>query len=247
MHADGHVLRTVLDRLIDGVDVQIDQLVRVLAAPAYDTSVRGVAPHRQRYFVELDVTTPAGSEVGNLLTEDGGGVVQQLLAAGVDASRQDAIAGKEVGDRRGRQRRLDRLRRHPAGACKVLRSQRFAPPELGGYFRFLDQWRERIFGQPDRKVALDHFRTEAFDFVIEELTPSALSIFPVRDDVYSGPLLHGDRVRDAFVLDSDETLGGQRPGLMLLAGEHQSLRTRQAANVFSAERRFHGPPSLSTK
>ena len=60
--------------------------------------------------------------------------------------------------------------------------------------------------QPGPKVAIHHIGTEAFHFIVEELAPSSLSIFPVRHDIYSSTLLHRYCLRDALILDPNKIL-----------------------------------------
>jgi hypothetical protein len=76
VHHHGHVGRPILDDRCDQVSVLADELGRVLAALSDDVLVLGVAQHRQRHLVDLEVAATGGVQIGDLLTVNCGDVGQ---------------------------------------------------------------------------------------------------------------------------------------------------------------------------
>ena len=70
VHAEHHVGRRARDRVVDGLDVEIDQPVG-LSARGFDLLAdRGIAQQRDRDLVELDVAAAGLDQPGDLLAED---------------------------------------------------------------------------------------------------------------------------------------------------------------------------------
>src|SRR5205807_1513276 len=67
VNADGHVGRPVRDRLVDRLDVELDERIGIAAGSSDLFADYGIAQHRDRDLVELDVAASGGGERGDLL------------------------------------------------------------------------------------------------------------------------------------------------------------------------------------
>ena len=77
VHADSDFGWARRDGLIDAVDIEIDQCVRIAARPLDLIADRRIAQQRHRDFVELDITAASRGEFADLLPEDRGEISKE--------------------------------------------------------------------------------------------------------------------------------------------------------------------------
>ena len=232
--AHGHVLRPVLDGFVDGVDVEVDQLVRIVAALAHVLHVGGIADHRQRHLVHLQIGAAARREVGDFFAHDACDVVDIGVAVLVDAEHR--IAGEEMRDRRGRQVRLLRPLRRGLEELVIPRRKRLAARQLLRDLGLAHHPELLAVEHGDGKSALHRLGPEPVAAVVQEFAPAALAVFAVGDGADADALLHGDRFADRLVLDALEGVAPDLAGRVLVARVHQPVRTGQAADMLRAKR-----------
>src|SRR6478736_4621628 len=94
MDADGHVWRPFLYRLVDRLNIVVDQLLRILAAPPYDLAVLRIAKYRNRHFVHLQVGAAPSSEIGDLFTHDTGEIRKEHLSIRIDGAVEQPVSAQ---------------------------------------------------------------------------------------------------------------------------------------------------------
>jgi hypothetical protein len=239
---DRHLLRALPDHLVDCINVQVDQLLGIVTPLPRNLNIRGIAQHRERNFIKLDVGTTPRSQIGYFFPQNGRGIMQELFPVGIYLSREHAVARKEVRYRWRWQGGLDRLVCHFLCALEIICSQRLAAFELSGYLWFHDHGDKRTVGEPDWEIAVYRVRAKTFHFVVEKLTPPTLAIFAVRDHMDSGALLHGDCFGNALILNSSQLFPRRRPPFVFSASGHQALWAGQATDVFCTKWSVHDRP-----
>ena len=223
--------------------VAVDQTLGVLALDAQALAHVGVAQHRERHFVELEVAGAARGEVGDLLAIDGDQIGEELLGVGIGARVDPGGAAPEVHRRRRRQRDLRRAPRRAREEVELGARDRAAPRQPAGGVRR----QERLLGAG--LVAEREARGlggHAVDAIDEARPVRGAAELAVGDRFEPGLLLQRHRVADGAVLDRLELVVGETvlaPGAVRLA---QLGRAQQAADVIGAERRAgigpgHGP------
>src|SRR6516225_1900292 len=112
MDADSHIGRSIYDRVVDRIDVKVNELVRIVAARADNFHVLWVANHGQRHFVHLQIGATTRSEIGDFFPHDPGEVVHELLTIAIGSAIEHRVSREEVGHGGCGEVRLDWSSRH---------------------------------------------------------------------------------------------------------------------------------------
>ena len=77
MHADGNFGRARRNGLVDAIDIEIDQSIRIVARPRDLIANCRIAQQGHRDFVKLDITAASRGEFADLLPEDRGEISKE--------------------------------------------------------------------------------------------------------------------------------------------------------------------------
>ncbi len=235
MHADHHIVRPVLDRLVHHPRIAVDQPIGVLSFFRLGRAVLGIAEVGKENIVHLQVAAAGIVECAHGLGVGGGKVGEQgvgvLIFLRVDVRlRNPEMAAARTGDRD--------FRHHVSGASQkaVMLQHRVIVGEV-------ELSRD---GREDRTQlhAVELHALVAF-FEVQPLQPAHEIIVPERTpdlavghDWQPGVLLHAHYGVNSLVLNRLELFGADRLFLvMALSRILHGLRPKQASNMVGAERR----------
>ena len=96
--ADSHVGRSLYDRVVDRINVKINELVGIVAPRANDFHVLGVANHSQRHLVHLQIGAATRGKIRDLFAHDPREIVHELLAIAVSRAVEHRVASEKMGN-----------------------------------------------------------------------------------------------------------------------------------------------------
>jgi hypothetical protein len=120
MDADSHIGRSIYDRVVDRIDVKINELAGIVAPRSHDFHVFWIANHGQRHLVHLQIGAATRTEIGDLFAHDPGEIVHEFLAIAISPAIEHSISSEEMSHRRGGKIRLDRTACHGFKRRKVV-------------------------------------------------------------------------------------------------------------------------------
>ena len=215
-------------RQLDGV---VDQPVRVEALGGEPRLLVRVEQHAELRRVDLHVVGAEPGQLGDLVPQQPGDVLEVGLRRGVGAVGDPGRPVVGV-HRRGGHGRLHRLRGARAEVGELVGAEEPPPPDPPG-----DRDRDRaplhraVEPEPVHLVPLDRLEpVRGLDDLAGEDVPPLLA---VGEDVDPGALLERDRLVDGAVLDLPEPVVGELAACVPLAGVEQVRRAGSRLPTFS--------------
>ena len=190
---------------VDRLDIEIDELVRVLAR-GLDLGADGrIAQHGDRHLVELHVAAAGLRQIRDLLAVDLGEIGKEGARIGIDGRIGKIGAAIEMHGRGRRHGDLARHLRHLVQEFELVRRQRLGARELGGGIG-----RREVDLVAVIVAELEHRRLDGEALAAgDEPTPvGAATELAVGHDLEPGILLQLDHVSDRALLDLDERGAG---------------------------------------
>ena len=232
MNGPRHAGRARGEDVVDEADVAARERVRDLAARANPGPHRLVAVAGQRRVVELERRAAERGEILELGPVDGDEVGVVLLDVrvhvGIDAPRPE----KEVHDVGGGNRHLGHADGHDAvEESELVDGDPPRPAEAGpSVRRRQDAARPLLVPEAERRLA----EPEPVDGVDEPRRPAPAPELAVGHGPESEPLLKGDHLADALVLELAEPLGGEPAGSGVARGAEQAIGLEEAPDMLGA-------------
>jgi len=223
--------------MVDGVDIEVDQALGILARRLHLLTRRWIAKDRHGHLVELHITAARRGELGELLLvhlaeirEEGGGVA-------IHAAISPVGEAAEVHRRRRRHGDLRRARRALLHVAKFVDRDGRAARDLGTHVR-----RGELAFMPLRVVEAEHgvahfqARREPHEF-LPVRDPAKLA---VADHLQAAVFLQPDDVADGGVLRRAQFALAELAAGALAEGFAQRLGPQQAADVVGAVSEHRG-------
>ncbi len=221
-------------RVVDQADVAPGERVRILATRPHLGAHSRVTIAGQRGVVQLDGPAAQRHQVPELGLVDRDEVRVVALDVRVDRGVHARRAEEEV-------HHVRRGNRHPrdAGGHRVPEEAKLPGRDLAR----APERRARVGRRehaPLAGVVAEAERglpePEALDRIDEARRPPASPELPVGHGPEAEPLLKGNDLANALVLDGAEPLGGERAAPDLARGREETLRAQEAPDVLGAER-----------
>src|SRR6516165_5816603 len=254
VQADRHIPRPLGDRLIEQLDVFVDQLLGLVAPALRFRPALGIAKECEGHVIELQITAAGIGQVGDFALIGEGEILEERIEIGVGDFVDAGARPYEVVQ--VHRRRHGQFRRRPRDRSQIgerLAHDRFGPANLAGnpytwnrapVTRLIDHYNRRF----DAGV-LGH----AFEAKHKVRPPRAAPELAVGCNAKPHRFLQGDRLADGLILQRAKLLVVMLAKVtvrlvwpeQLLARAPQALRPQHAADVLGMKRRIAAQTCLS--